>query len=76
MPQHYPEGQTAHPPIELAVAENTLFALPPINRTSQPLRPNDRQHHCILSDILAPAARHKHKVLISYESVLSNFVSP
>ena len=23
---------TRHPPIELAVAENTLFALPPINR--------------------------------------------
>ena len=29
-----PKGKllTRHPPIELAVAENTLFALPPINR--------------------------------------------
>ena len=34
MRHHDAEGQTAysHPPIELAVAENTLFALPPINR--------------------------------------------
>jgi hypothetical protein len=29
-----PKGKllTRHPPIELAVAENTLFALPPISR--------------------------------------------
>jgi hypothetical protein len=34
MRQYDAEGKllTRHPPIELAVAENTLFALPPINR--------------------------------------------
>jgi hypothetical protein len=68
---------TRHPPIELAVAENTLFALPPINRIVPTTKTKMTASITAYAAIPWPsAARHKYKMLIPRESVLSNFVSP